>query len=121
MPTPTTPTVGDRIVITTTQPYNVTWDDDGDWCAGLHAVVLTVREEDLGHPDRTPYLVRIDDDLIPECDGQEAWVTGVQRADAYWEAKAEARGVQLDALRAFAEHGEMPDQVREELRDLLMP
>jgi hypothetical protein len=57
---------GDRVEIVAVQPYEITWDDDGDWCVGESGVLVVVNGAAVaenaatGTYEMAPYRVRLD-------------------------------------------------------------
>lgn len=57
---------GDRVEIVAVQPYEITWDDAGDWCVGESGVLVAVNgaavaeNKATGTYEMAPYRVRLD-------------------------------------------------------------
>lgn len=83
---------GARVEIIAVQPYEITWDDNGDWCIGEYGVLLHISESAQAENARTgthecaPYKVRLDSgetvhatDVRTETDGLRRTITDLDK------------------------------------------
>lgn len=112
--------VGDHVIITAALPYAITWDDT-DHPTGIHGTLTRIEEGDLGHPDRTPYLVRAGAGQPSAAEGEEVWAVAVRRMDAaYWEE--EAASMAASAANGWARYhaaAERLSEAREAVRRMV--
>lgn len=124
------PAVGDPVVITDAQSYEMTWDEDDDRIVDMEGTLVSVDTDGIeenranSNLDRAPYEVRT-------ADGETVWAADVRLIDDAYRAEqaaatAESERRELERLRRFHNSvkdltysGSLPQNVEQQLRELL--